>query len=101
MTLMARQSAPGTVELRVHVQPRASRSEIGGTHGDALKVRLTAPPVDDAANEQLIELLARALGVTRSAVRIVSGSRGRSKLVEVVGASLEDVEQLATSESSR
>ena len=91
----------GTVRFRVHVQPRASRSEIVGLHGDALKVRLMAPPVDDAANEELIALLARALGVPGSAVQIVTGGRTRTKLVEVVGASPEQVARLATRESAR
>src|SRR5205823_1330716 len=63
------------VRFRVYVQPRASRSEIVGTHGDALKVRLQAAPVDDAANEALIELLADALGLSRRAVRIAAGLR--------------------------
>ena len=65
-------------------------------YGEAIKIRLTSPPVDDAANEELIALLARELGVPRSSVRIVSGTRARSKLVEVVGASMDRVQQLAT-----
>ena len=65
-------------------------------HGNALKVRLQAQPVDDAANEALIGLIAAALGVSRGAVRIVRGARARSKVVEVVGASSEQVAQLAT-----
>jgi uncharacterized protein len=89
------------VRLRVHVQPRASRSEIAGMHGDAIKVRLMAPPVDDAANEELVALLARVLGLPRAAVRIVAGARGRSKVVEVVGATVQQIEQLATSASAR
>ena len=70
-------------------------------HGDAIKVRLTAPPVDDAANEELVALFARVLGLRRAAVRIVSGARGRSKVVEVVGATIQQIEQLATSASER
>lgn len=85
----------------MHVQPRASRSEIAGMHGDAIKIRLTSPPVDDAANEELIALLARALGVPRSEVRIVGGARARSKIVEVVGASIDQVMQLATKDIAR
>jgi hypothetical protein len=84
------------VRFAVHVQPRATRSEIVGLHGDAIKIRLAAPPVDDAANEALVEILAEALGVSRRAVRIVSGARARSKMVEVVGVSMEQVSQLAT-----
>jgi uncharacterized protein YggU (UPF0235/DUF167 family) len=70
-------------------------------HGDALKIRLSAPPVDNAANEALIELIAKALGVPRRSVRIVSGSTSRFKIVEVVGASALRVQQLATTPSAR
>ena len=70
-------------------------------HGEAIKVRLTSPPVDDAANEELIALLARALDLPRAAVRIVSGARARSKVVEVVGASIDRVMQLATRDIAR
>ena len=65
--------------LQVHVQPRASRSEIAGLHGDAIKVRLRAPPVDGAANEELIRFLAELLDVRRDAVSLVSGATSRSK----------------------
>jgi len=70
-------------------------------HGEAIKIRLTAPPVDDAANEELIALLAKALGVPRGAVRIVAGARARSKVVEVVGTSIDRVMQLATRDIAR
>lgn len=95
------QASSGHTRVLVHVQPRASRSEIVGLHGAAIKVRLTAPPVDNAANEELVALLTRALGLPRGAVRIVAGARGRSKVVEVVGATLRQLEQLATSGSAR
>jgi uncharacterized protein (TIGR00251 family) len=77
----------GSVRFAVHVQPRASRSEIVGMHGDAMKVRLAAPPVDGAANEALVELIAESLGVARRAVRIASGASSRAKTVEVEGVS--------------
>jgi uncharacterized protein (TIGR00251 family) len=73
------------VRFAVRVQPRASRSEIVGVHGDAMKIRLSAPPVDGAANDALVELVADALGVSRRAVRIVAGESSRSKTVEVEG----------------
>jgi uncharacterized protein (TIGR00251 family) len=69
----------------VHVQPRASRTEIAGIHGEALKVRLQTPPVDGAANEALLQLLAESLGVPPRQVRLVSGATGRAKVVEVHG----------------
>src|SRR5207244_1091318 len=86
----------GVVRFAVHVQPRASRSEIVGLHGDALRVRLAAPPVDGAANEALIALLADVLSVPRQSVHIAGGQRSRSKVVEVVGVDVESVQRLVT-----
>lgn len=85
----------------MHVQPRASTNEIVGKYGDALKVRLTAPPVDSAANDALIALLAELLGVSRQEVRIVAGASSRAKVVEVAGVSQEQVEELATRPRTR
>lgn len=85
---------PGAVRFAVRVQPRASRSEIVGEHGGALRVRLGAPPVDGAANEALVELLAKALGVPRRAVRVVSGLTSRGKTVEVDGVDADAVRRL-------
>lgn len=82
------------VRFAVHVQPRASRGEIAGVYGDAMKVRLVAPPVDGAANSALIELLADALGVSRRDVHIVNGEHSRRKLVEVVGVDAETIRRL-------
>lgn len=82
------------VRFEVRVQPRASRTEVAGPYGDALKVRLAAPPVEGAANRELVAFLARALGVPKSAVRIVRGETRRSKLVEVEGRGEEDVRRL-------
>lgn len=84
------------VRVGVRVQPRASRDEVSGVHGDTLKVRLTAPPVEGAANEALVRFLARALGVATGAVRIVAGATSRSKIVEIVGVNEDDVRRLAT-----
>jgi uncharacterized protein (TIGR00251 family) len=78
------------------VQPRAAASEVSGVHGDALKVRLSAPPVDGAANEALVDLLAERLGVPRRAVRIVSGATARTKTVEVDGVDAARVQALAS-----
>lgn len=84
MTLQIEQRG-SVVRIPVRAQPRASRSEIAGEHDGALRVRLAAPPVEGAANDELVRLLARVLGVPRSAVRVVAGQRGRTKLVEVEG----------------
>jgi hypothetical protein len=67
------------------VQPRASSTAVAGRHGDALKIRLAAPPVDGAANDALIRFLADRLGVARSAVTIAHGQSGRRKTVLVAG----------------
>jgi uncharacterized protein len=74
------------------VQPRASRDEVVGWRDGALAVRVTAPPVEGEANRAVTELLARALGVRRSAVSVVHGERGRDKLVRVEGVTRGDVE---------
>ncbi len=71
------------MKLAIHVQPRASRNAIVGWHGEALKVALTAPPVDGAANAALISLLAEAFGLKRSQVRLLHGDSSRQKLVEL------------------
>ncbi len=84
-----------SIRVGVHVQPRASRSEVVGTHGAALKVRLHALPVDGAANEALVLLLAEQLGVPRRAVRIVAGAAARAKTVEIDGTTAEAVRALA------
>jgi uncharacterized protein (TIGR00251 family) len=84
MPLDLRDTAQG-VTLRVRVQPRASRDALGGERQGALVVRLTAPPVEGRANEALARILAEALGVAPSAVRLVRGESGRDKLVSVAG----------------
>ena len=69
----------------MRVQPRASRTEVAGPYGDALRIRLAAPPVDGAANEALIRFLAERLDVPRGAVRIETGAASRSKVVAIEG----------------
>ena len=73
------------VRFAVHVQPRAKRPGIDGTHGDALRVRVQAPPVEGAANDAVIAVIAAALGVSARAVHIATGRSGRQKLVDVDG----------------
>jgi len=75
----------GTVSFAVRVSPRASRNAIEGEHQGALKVRVTAPPVDDRANDAVRSLLAERLNVPISAVRIVSGEKGKTKRIEIEG----------------
>jgi len=84
----------GAVELSVRVAPRASRNAIEGEYNGALKVRLTAPPVDDRANDALRRLLAERLKVPVSAVRIVAGEKSRTKRVSIAGVSRAQVAAL-------
>jgi uncharacterized protein (TIGR00251 family) len=84
------------VRFGVRVQPRASRAGVDGVHGDALRVRVSAPPVDGAANDAVVEVLATALGVPRRAVTIVAGAGSRSKVVEVEGVTVDTVLALAS-----
>ena len=69
--------------LVLHIQPGARATEVAGEHGDALKIRLAAPPVDGKANAALQEFIARRLGLGKSAVRLVSGQASRRKVVEI------------------
>jgi len=84
----------GAVSFSVRVQPRASRDEIVGEYREGLKIRLTAPPVDDRANEALRKLLASRLNVPVAAVRIAAGEHSRNKRVEVRGVTVATIEAL-------
>lgn len=80
-----------SAELEVWVQPRASRDEVAGFHDGALRVRLTAPPVDGQANDALVRFLAKQLGVARSAVTLVRGQTARRKTLRIEGLTVEEV----------
>ncbi|SNB45918.1 DUF167 domain-containing protein [Geobacter sp. DSM 9736] len=73
------------VTFSVHVQPRASRTGICGVHDGELKIRLTSPPVDDAANRLCVEYLAKSLGIAKSSVRITAGAKSRHKTIRAEG----------------
>ena len=75
--------------LRIKVQPGASRTEVGETLGDRLKIRVQAPPVEGAANAALLKWLAKTLGVSKGKVRLAQGERSRDKTVEVTGVDAE------------
>jgi len=81
----------GAVTFEVRVAPRASRNRVMGVQDGALKVALTAPPVDGAANEALTKLIAKALGVAKSDVEILRGDRARIKVLRVRGVRAEEV----------
>lgn len=80
----------GTV-IDIYVQPRASRSEVVGIHDGVLRIRIAAPPVDGAANAEVIAFLARLLGVQRSRVELLSGHTSRRKRVLIRGVESSDV----------
>jgi uncharacterized protein len=88
-----RESSDG-VYLAVKLQPRASRDAIQGLHGAELKIAVTAPPVDSAANAALLDFLAEMLNVPRSRVQLVRGQTSRHKTVFIGGASATDVAKL-------
>jgi hypothetical protein len=78
--------------LTVHVQPKSSRSECVGRYGDALKIRIAAPPIENAANEELIRFLAGELAIPLAAVRIESGAGGRRKRLLLKGVCASNVQ---------
>lgn len=80
--------------LAVRIQPRASRNGVTRMQDGSLKIRLTAPPVDGAANEALVTFLAQTLSVSRSQVEIVSGNTGRQKIIRISGISEADAIRL-------
>ncbi|HEY3192955.1 MAG TPA: DUF167 domain-containing protein [Solirubrobacterales bacterium] len=83
-----------SLRIEVKVRPRASRDEILGMRDGVLAVRVTAPPVDDAANRAVVKLLARRAGVAPGRIRIARGGRGRRKLIEIEGAGPEVLERM-------
>ena len=87
--------------LRVRVVPRASRDAVEGVRDGALLVRLTAPPVDGKANEALVRLLARALGIQRRAVVVVAGARARDKRLRIDGVDAATLRRLAQPDPER
>jgi uncharacterized protein (TIGR00251 family) len=79
------------VILSLHVQPGANKTEVVGVHGDALKIRLAAPPVDGRANQCLIKFIAAQLGIGKNSVTLISGDNARSKRVRAAGVDATDV----------
>jgi uncharacterized protein (TIGR00251 family) len=88
------------IELLVHVQPGAKRTEVAGPFGDAIRIRVAAPPVDGAANDALVAFLAETLEVSKRAIRIVTGQTGRRKRVAVDGVAPPEVAERLGLESS-
>jgi uncharacterized protein (TIGR00251 family) len=82
-----------SVTLKVRLQPRASRDGIDGLHGDALKVKVTAPPLEGRANKAVKKLLAEQLGLPPSQIEIIAGERSREKLLRISGISRAEMER--------
>jgi uncharacterized protein (TIGR00251 family) len=80
--------------LDLYVQPRASKTEVVGMHDGRIKIRLAAPPVDGAANAELVSFVAELLGVAKSKVRVVAGESSRRKMIEVEGADEQKLRKL-------
>jgi len=87
----------GEVVFKVQVVPRSSRSEVVGEHNGSLRVKIAAPPVDGAANEELVRVLAKTFDVSRSAVTIVSGRTGKVKQISIKGRTNDVVQRLNSS----
>ncbi len=88
-----REEADG-VSFEVRVQPRSSKTEISGVHDGALRVRLSAPPVDGAANKQCIELFSRKMKIPKRSIRITSGVSTRRKRLKISGLGIEEVKKI-------
>jgi uncharacterized protein (TIGR00251 family) len=95
MSNWCRKTGEDTWVLSIHAQPGAKRTEVAGLHGEALKIRVKAPALEDRANEALAEFIAEALGVARRDVTLVSGSRSREKRFEVRGAGVDPARLLS------
>ena len=87
-----RLGAGGTASLTLHIQPGAKKTEFAGLHGDALKIRLAAPPVDGKANEALVRFIADTFDLPKSAVTLKSGQTSRRKVLEVAAPAIKDLE---------
>ena len=84
-----------TITITVRVVPRSSKTEIVGDHDGALKIKLKAPPVDGAANEELIRFLSKHFGVPKANVQIISGLTGRNKRIRLAGVASSQIADLA------
>lgn len=91
-----RVAGDGRITLTLHIQPGARKTEFAGLHGDALKIRLVAPPVDGKANEALLKFIADTLGMAKTAVSLKSGSTSRRKVLELKGVDRAAIEALAS-----
>ena len=94
MSDWCRDAGNGRITLTLHIQPGAKKTEFTGLHGDALKIRLAAPPVDGKANAALISFVAESLHLPKAAVTLKSGQTSRRKVLELTGTSGEAIKRL-------
>jgi uncharacterized protein (TIGR00251 family) len=80
-----------SIRIEVYIQPRASTTELAGTHDGLIKIRIAAPPFENAANIALMDFIAKRLGIAKRDVRIVSGVANRRKVLEIDGVSAETI----------
>lgn len=78
-----KQTKDGSITVNIHVQPKSSRNRIAGLHGDALKLNITAAPVDGQANQAVVAFLAKSLKIPKSAIVIIAGSQSRQKRLKI------------------
>jgi uncharacterized protein (TIGR00251 family) len=98
MSRPKRKDIAGTATLTIRIQPRASKNEVICLENGGLRIRLTAPPVDNAANEALVKFLSTVLSVAKSQVEIVSGHTSRDKIIRIHGVSEVDAKRVLNSE---
>lgn len=84
----------GSIIFSIRVVPRASRNQIVGEHSGALKIHLTSPPIDGAANAELVKLLAKQFGVAKSDIEIVAGETSKSKRIKIANLSQSEFEEV-------
>ncbi|MCB6182995.1 DUF167 domain-containing protein [Leeia sp. TBRC 13508] len=94
MAAWCQQKGDQTIVLTLYIQPGAKSSEISGEHGEALKIRLAAPPVEGKANQALIRFLSEKLAIPKQAITLLSGETNRNKRVQIIGLSVEAIENV-------
>ncbi|MBN2538458.1 MAG: YggU family protein [Deltaproteobacteria bacterium] len=82
------------IVLNIRVIPRSSRCELAGIQGDALKLRITAPPVEGAANKECVRFLSGMLGIKKSQIKIIAGHKSKNKKVSISGITRKDIESV-------
>lgn len=90
---------PSSVRVAVYIQPRAKRTEVAGRHGSDLKIRVAAPPIDQAANQALLAFIAQRLGVRQRDIRLIAGATSRRKVLEIEGITADQLQVLLADSS--